>query len=186
MEQKQPSSATPGRTRRRGLVIVNTGDGKGKTTAALGLLFRAWGWDMKVVMFQFIKKTGANYGEHRAARRMGVTLLARGDGFTNRVKDLDRSKSLAQELWGMAREKIAAGPDDMVILDELSYPLRYGWIPVEEVLRVLQERPRWVHVVVTGRDMPQEIIEAADLVTEMRELKHPFREGIKAQKGIEF
>jgi len=159
-----------------GLVIVNTGRGKGKTTAALGVLLRAWGWEMKVVMFQFIKSSRSDRGEHKAAQRMGVEIL-RAD---------QKSKCQAIKLWELAREKIISGSHDIVILDELSYPLRYGWLSVEEVLEVLRHRPKGTHVVITGRNVPEECINFADVVTEMREVKHPLRKGIKAQPGIEF
>ncbi|MEE8598344.1 MAG: cob(I)yrinic acid a,c-diamide adenosyltransferase [Dehalococcoidales bacterium] len=159
-----------------GLVIVNTGKGKGKTTAALGVLLRAWGWEKKVVMFQFIKSSRNEWGEHRAAQQMGVEIL-RAD---------QRGERQAIELWNLAKERIISGSHDIVILDELSYPLRYGWLSVEEVLDVLRHRPKGIHVVITGRDVPQECIDFADLVTEMREVKHPLRKGIKAQPGIEF
>lgn len=169
-----------------GLVIVNTGNGKGKTTAALGLLLRAWGHNMKVVMLQFVKSSTANYGEHRAARRIGVEILAGGAGFTQRGKNAGKNKQLAIELWNVAKEKIKSGFYHMVILDEISYPLRYGWLPVDEVIDILRHRPEKVHVVITGRDVPQELIDFADVVTEVREVKHHLRKGIKAQPGIEF
>lgn len=169
-----------------GLVIVNTGNGKGKTTAALGLLLRAWGHNMKVVMLQFVKSSTANYGEHRAARRIGVEILAGGAGFTWRGKNAEKNKRLTIELWNVAKEKIKSGFYHMVILDEISYPLRYGWLPVDEVIDVLRHRPEKVHVVITGRDVPQELIDFADVVTELREVKHHLRKGIKAQPGIEF
>ena len=172
--------------RATGLVIVNTGNGKGKTTAALGLLLRAWGHNMNVVMLQFVKSSTANYGEHRAARRIGVEILAGGTGFTQRGKNAGRNKHLARELWNVAKEKINSGAYHMVILDEISYPLRYGWLPVEEVIDVLRHRPEKVHVVITGRDVPQELIDFADVATEVREVKHHLRKGIKAQPGIEF
>ncbi len=167
-----------------GLVIVNTGKGKGKTTAALGVLLRAWGWEMKVVMFQFIKSSGSDWGEHRAAQQMGVEIL-RAD-FPRQDKSTQRSKCQAIKLWDLARERIISGSHDIVILDELSYPLRYGWLSVEEVLDVLRHRPKGIHVIITGRNVPQECIDFADVVTEMREVKHPLRKGIKAQPGIEF
>ena len=169
-----------------GLVIVNTGNGKGKTTAALGVLLRAWGWEMKVVMFQFIKSSRSDWGEHRAARRMGVEILAMGTGFSWRDKDTQTSKHQAIKLWDLARERIISRSHDIVILDELSYPLRYGWLTTEEVLDVLRHRPKGIHVVITGRNMPQECIDFADLVTEMRQVKHSLQKGIKAQPGIEF
>ena len=169
-----------------GLVIVNTGQGKGKTTAALGMLLRAWGWGMKVVMLQFIKSAKADWGEHKAARRMGVEILSLGTGFTWKDRNTQMARQRATELWDLAKEKISSGEYDMVILDELSYPFKYGWLSTAEVLEVLRNRPKGLHVVITGRDFPQECIDFADLVTEMREIKHPLRTGIKAQPGIEF
>lgn len=170
----------------KGLIIINTGKGKGKTTAALGLLLRAWGYDMKVVMLQFIKRTTANYGEHRAARKMGLELVAGGAGFTHSAESREANKLLSIELWQTAKEKINSGDYSMVILDELSHPLRYGWLTVAEVVDVLRNRPPLVHIVITGRDVPDELIEMADMVTEMVPVKHHLTKGIKAQPGIEF
>ena len=144
--------------------MVNTGNGKGKTTAALGLLLRAWGHNMKVIMLQFVKSSTADYGEHRAARRIGIEILTRGAGFTRRGKNVDANKKLAIELWDMAREKINSGAYHMVILDEFTYPLRYGWLSIEEIIDVLRHRPVEVHVVITGRDAPQELLDFADVV----------------------
>ena len=172
---------------KKGLVIVNTGEGKGKTTAALGVLFRAWGRDMKVRMFQFLKHTGAQFGEQRAARKLGIPILAYGDGFTWLSKDMDRTQAMALEQWGRCREAILQGDDDVLILDEFTYPMHFGWIPVAEVIDVLKRRPPLMHVIITGRYAPQELIDYADLVTEMKLVKHPYRDqGIKAQPGIEF
>ena len=168
-----------------GLVIVNTGNGKGKTTAALGLLFRAWGHNMKVIMLQFVKKSTSNYGEHRAARKIGVEIIARGAGFTIGGKNEAENRQLALELWNDAREMINSKAYRMVILDEFTYPLKYGWLPLDEVLQTLRKRPSGVHVVITGRDAPQELIDFADVVTEMKEIKHHLKKGIKAQEGIE-
>jgi cob(I)alamin adenosyltransferase len=170
----------------KGLVIVYTGNGKGKTTAALGLMLRAWGRDMKVVMLQFIKHSRANFGEHRAAKRIGLEMVPAGTGFIIREKDKEKGRLAALELWEVAREKIRSGEYRMVILDEFSYPLQFGWITVDEVLQALRDRPAGMHVVITGRDVPQGIIDSADLVTEMKEVKHPYRRGIKAQPGVEF
>jgi len=146
-----------------GLVIVNTGNGKGKTTAALGMLLRGWGWEMKVVVPQFIKRSDADWGEHKAARRMGVEILPLGTGFSWRNKDSQTIKNQALKLWDLAKEKITSGAYDMVILDEISYPLRYGWLSPEEVLEVLRNRPKEVHVVITGQDVSQQCIDFADL-----------------------
>ncbi len=170
----------------KGLVIVNTGNGKGKTTAAMGVLFRAWGRGMKVVMLQFIKHTTANFGEQRAAQKIGVTVRAMGDGFTWRSQNLEQSADLARALWEDAKEVIAAGEYDVVILDEFTYPMHYGWIPVEDVVEVLGSRPEMQHVIITGRHAPDGLVEFADLVTEMNVIKHPYNSGIKAQPGIEF
>ena len=170
----------------KGLVIINTGNGKGKTTAAMGVLFRAWGRDMKVVMLQFIKHTTANFGEQRAAKKIGVTVRAMGDGFTWRSQNLEQSADLARALWEDVKEVIASGEYDVVILDEFTYPMHYGWIPVEDVIEVLKNRPEMQHVIITGRHAPEALVEYADLVTEMKVIKHPYEQGIKAQPGIEF
>jgi cob(I)alamin adenosyltransferase len=174
------------RPERKSLVVVNTGHGKGKTTAALGILFRAWGRGLRVVMLSFIKTKTSNYGEERAARKIGVEIIPMGGGYTWLSKDIEKDKALARECWQLAREKIDSGQYDVVILDEFTYPLSYGWLPMEEVLETLRNRPPGLHVVITGRDAPQELIDFADLVTEMREVKHPYQKGIKAQPGIEF
>ncbi len=171
---------------RQSLVIVYTGEGKGKTTAALGLLLRAWGRGLRVGMFQFIKSTTSNYGETRAAKRLGLELVSLGGGFTWLSKDIDRDRALAEQQWARCREHIASGEFDVVILDEFTYPLAYRWLPVDEVIDFLRQRPAGLHIVITGRDAPSELIDFADLVTEMRELKHPFQRGVKAQAGIDF
>ncbi len=172
--------------RRTSLVVVNTGNGKGKTTAALGVLFRAWGRGLSVCMLQFIKSTTSNYGENRAAKKVGMEIVALGGGFTWLSKDIEKDKALARELWEQCKAKIGSGDYDVVALDEFTYPLAYGWLPVDEVIAFLRRRPARTHVIITGRDAPQELIDFADLVTEMREVKHPFQHGIKAQPGIEF
>ena len=172
---------------KKGLVIVNTGSGKGKTSAALGVLFRAWGRGMNVRMFQFLKNTGARFGEQRAAEKLGIPIQSLGDGFTWLSKDMDRTTALAIEQWGICKEAILSGEDDIIILDEFTYPLHYGWLPVEDVLEVLKQRRPMLHVIITGRYAPQELIDYADLVTEMQVIKHPYKDqGIKAQPGIEF
>ncbi|HWO94283.1 MAG TPA: cob(I)yrinic acid a,c-diamide adenosyltransferase, partial [Dehalococcoidia bacterium] len=160
---------------------------KGKTTAALGLLLRGWGRDWRVCMLQFIKAKTGNYGENKAARKLGVELIPLGDGFTWLSKDIEKDKALARECWELCKQKIASDEYDLVIMDELTYPLVYGWLPTSEVIETLRARPAGLHVVITGRDAPQELIDFADLVTEMREVKHPYRtQGIRAQPGIEF
>ena len=182
MTDEQEDSKAP----RKSLVVVNTGNGKGKTTAALGVLFRAWGRGLNVCMLQFIKSTTSNYGENRAAKKVGIEMISLGGGFTWLSTDIEKDKALARDLWGQCKEKIASGDYDVVALDEFTYPLAYGWLPTDEVIEFLKQRPARTHVIITGRDAPQELIDYADLVTEMREIKHPFQQGIKAQPGIEF
>lgn len=185
--QAQASGTSVKRRRvRNGLVIVNTGDGKGKTTAALGVIFRAWGRDFKIKMFQFIKTTSARFGEHLAAERMEIPIAALEDGCTRRSKDLDASTKLALEQWRRSKQAILQGEEEIVVLDEFTYPMHFGWIPVSDVVETLKRRPDTMHVIITGRYAPQELIDYADLVTEMRSIKHPYHDmGIKAQLGIE-
>ena len=171
---------------RKALVIVLTGQGKGKSTAALGVVLRAWGRGMTTVVLQFVKARTANYGENRAARKLGIEMIPLGEGFTWLSKDIEKDKATARECWELARQKIDSGQYDIVVLDEMTYPMTYGWIAVEEVIDTLRRRPQGLHVIITGRDAPQELIDFADLVTEMREVKHPYQKGIKAQPGIDF
>ena len=172
--------------KRKPLVILYTGNGKGKTTAALGMLLRAWGRGMKVCILSFIKEQTANFGEERAARKLGIELIPLGGGFTWLSKDIEQDKALARRCWELCKEKIASGEYDIVVLDEITYPITYGWLDVDEVIATLRERPKDLHVVITGRDAHEKLIEFADLVTEMREVKHPFTTGIKAQPGVDF
>ncbi len=180
--EEQPEGRVP----RKSLVVVNTGNGKGKTTAALGVLFRAWGRGFHVCMLQFIKSTTSNYGENRAAKKIDMEVISLGGGFTWLSKDIEKDKALARDLWAQCKEKIRSGEYDIVALDEFTYPLAYGWLPTSEVIDFLKQRPARTHVIITGRDAPQELVDYADLVTEMREIKHPFQQGVKAQPGIEF
>jgi cob(I)alamin adenosyltransferase len=174
---------------RRGLVIVNTGDGKGKSTAAFGLALRAHGRGKKVKIFQFMKVPSARFGEHRMFEQLGIPIEGLGDGFSWKSQDLEHSAQLAREGWQRAKAAIMGGEYFMVVLDEFTYPLIYGWMEpaggVEEVVQTLFDRPSHVHVVITGRRCPSEIIELADTVTEMTKIKHAFNAGIPAQRGIE-
>ena len=184
---EKPSRFRKSRRVRHGLVIVNTGEGKGKTTAALGVIFRAWGRDFRVRMFQFIKHTGARFGEHRAAKKLDIPIEAMGDGFTWLSKDMDRTAALAVEQWERCKKAILEGDEDIIVLDEFTYAMHYGWVPASDVVDVLERRRDTLHVIITGRYAPQELIDCADLVTEMKMIKHPYEEqGIKAQQGIEF
>jgi cob(I)alamin adenosyltransferase len=186
-KQKRPGPYhVPPRDRRHGLLIVNTGDGKGKSTAAFGLLLRAWGRGMTVGGFQFVKSAVNLYGEHHAARAMGFDLIPLGDGFTWLSENLSADRRLAEEGWARCRTALAEGRFDVLLLDELTYPLNYGWLDLPQVLADMAVRPAGTHVIITGRDAPTALLEAADLVTEMRVIKHPYRDqGIGAQPGIE-
>lgn len=172
---------------RRGLIIVNTGDGKGKTTAALGTALRAWGRGFKICVIQFIKSETGIWGEVKAAERLGIEWHKLGDGFTWLSKDLDETIALAQNGWRLAQEKIKSGNYDLIVLDEFTYPLHYEWLNSNEVIAWLKEnKPPELHLVITGRNAPDLLIASADLVTEMNAVKHPYDAGIKAQPGIEF
>jgi cob(I)alamin adenosyltransferase len=171
----------------QGLLIVNTGDGKGKTTAALGQAFRAIGHGFRVCFLQFLKGSW-KYGELEAAKRFEdlMEIRALGKGFTWQSEDLNEDIQSARDAWDLAKQVIASGKFKMVVLDELTYLITYGMVPEEDILNTLRNRPPELHVVVTGRDATPGLIELADMVTEMNEIKHPFRNGIKAQRGIEF
>jgi cob(I)alamin adenosyltransferase len=170
---------------RRGLLIINTGHGKGKTTAALGLMMRAHGRGLRTNLFQFIKHTGARFGEHRSLEALGVPYQGLGDGFSWRSRDLDRSREIAREGWTQAREAILSAQWDLVVLDEITYPINWGWLDLREVLEVAAARPAAMHLVLTGRDAPAALVAAADTVTEMVKVKHAFEANVPAQRGIE-
>jgi cob(I)alamin adenosyltransferase len=170
---------------RRGLVIVHTGDGKGKSTAAFGLALRAHGRGKAVKVYQFMKVPSARFGEHRLFEQIGLPIEGLGDGFSWKSRDLEHSAQLARDGWARAAATIAAGEHFLVVLDEVMYPLRYGWIGLDDVLAALRMRPPQVHVVLTGRGAPAELVEAADTVTEMTLVKHHFQAGVPAQRGIE-
>ena len=174
---------------RRGLVIVNTGDGKGKSTAAFGLALRAFGRQhvhgKQVKIFQFMKVPTARFGEHRMFEQIGLPIEGLGDGFSWKSKDLEHSGQLARDGWQKAKAAILDGKHFLVVLDEITYPLIDGWLPLDDVLQTLEHRPRDVHVCLTGRRCPQELIDIADTVTEMTLVKHAFKAGVPAQRGIE-
>jgi cob(I)alamin adenosyltransferase len=172
---------------RKGLLIVNTGDSKGKSTAAFGMLLRAWGRGMRVCVIQFIKAKTGKWGEVKAAQKLGIEWIITGDGFVWLSKDLEETIAHALKGWEIAQQKIASEDYDLIILDEFTYPLQFGWLDTATVLNWLQlHRPPGLHLVITGRSAPDALIQAADLVTEMRPVKHPYEQGIKAQPGIEF
>ncbi len=170
-----------------GLTMLYTGDGKGKTTAALGLVLRAWGHGLRPCVIQFIKEERGRWGETIAAERLGIAWHAMGAGFTFRSSDLEIDRARALAGWRLAQEIIASGDYDLVVLDEFTYPVTYGWLPATEVIDWLREhRPPDLDLVITGRGASPELIAFADLVTEMREIKHPFHRGVRARRGIEF
>ena len=175
------------KTEERGLVIVHTGLGKGKSTAAFGMVLRCIGHGMRVGVVQFVKGAWGT-GERDVLARFPdlVTCRAMGEGFTWDTQDRERDIAAARAAWDMAKAMIANPGYNLVVLDELNIVLRYDYLPLDEVLAVLKAKPPDLHVVVTGRNAKPELIELADLVTEMTLVKHPFRSGVKAQKGIEF
>lgn len=173
--------------KRKGIVIVNTGAGKGKSTAAFGLMMRARGQGLRTCVIQFIKAETGGWGEIKAAQELGVEWHTLGDGFTWKSKDIDKSMAKARHGWKIAQGKITSGNYDLIVLDEFTYLLDFEWIITEEVISWLKEnKPPEMHLVITGRYAPAELIEYADLVTEMTKIKHPFDQGRKGQKGIEF
>jgi cob(I)alamin adenosyltransferase len=171
----------------RGLVIVHTGNGKGKTTAALGMAFRAAGYGYKVLMVQFIKGSW-HYGELDAAKKFEgiLTIRPMGEGFTWETKNPERDREVAQNAFAYGREEALSGKYHMVIFDEINVAVRYHYVDIEQVLDLIDRKPPSLHLVFTGRDAHPALIERADLVTEMKSLKHPFDKGILAQKGVEF
>jgi cob(I)alamin adenosyltransferase len=175
------------KTEERGLLIVHTGKGKGKSTAAFGMVFRAIGHGFKVGVVQFVKGAWGT-GERDVLENFSdlVTIKAMGEGFTWDTQDRQRDLAAARSAWEAAKQMLADPAYKMVLLDELNIVLRYDYLPLDEVLEVLRNKPRDLHVIVTGRNAKDELIEIADLVTEMTEIKHPFRSGVKAQPGIEF
>lgn len=172
---------------KKGLLIVLTGNGKGKTTSALGMAFRAMGHGLKVCVIQFIKGSW-KYGELESAKRFSDVLdfYVMGKGFTWQSENLEEDIKIAREAWDFAKEIISSGKYEMVILDELTYLIKYKMVNEEEIVNFLLNRPDGLTVVVTGRDASRSLIDSADLVTEMVSIKHPYDIGIKAQKGIEY
>ena len=189
MSGSEPRRALPPKPplrRQRSVVLVNTGAGKGKSTAAFGVVLRgvARGWRVSVI--QFVKSDQWKVGEEEVCRRLGVEWARTGDGFSWLSDDLERSAALAGAAWELARETIAAGEHRLVVLDEITYAINWGWIPGAEVARTLRERPERVNVIATGRDAPAELIEVADTVTEMTKVRHAYDKGVRAKRGIDF
>jgi cob(I)alamin adenosyltransferase len=168
------------------LVLVNTGNGKGKSSAAFGVMLRAVARDWKVAVVQFIKGSDWKVGEEKIGRQLGVEWHALGGGFTWDSDDQSADIALAQAAWAQAAALIASGEYNLVILDEVTYLSTWGWVPTEEIVAAIVNRPPHVSLVITGRDAAEEIIAVADTVTEMREIKHAYTAGINAKRGIDF
>ena len=172
---------------KQGIIIVHTGMGKGKTTAAIGLLLRAFGQGLRVCMIQFIKADTGRWGEIKASEVLGFDWYSTGDGFTWQSKDIDESAARAKHGWQLAQEKISSGEYDLIVLDEFTYALHYNWLSVEDIITWLDNnKPKNLNLVFTGRYAPQDLIDYADLVTEMINIKHPYDIGREGQKGIEY
>jgi cob(I)alamin adenosyltransferase len=176
----------PVRRRVDSVVVINTGDGKGKSTAAFGVMGRAWARGWRVGVVQFMKSGDWKVGEQKLAAHLGVDWWTLGDGFTWESTDLDESAAKNIHAWGVARDRLASGDYELVILDELTYVINYGWIAASEVVAGIERRSPKTNVVVTGRDAPPELVELADTVTEMRMVKHAYQQGVRAMKGIEY
>lgn len=172
---------------KRGLVLVNTGDGKGKSTAAFGVILRMLGRQKKVALVQFLKHEGGQWGEIRAMAQLGLDAEKTGDGWTWTSKDMDETQARALHGWEIAKERISSGSYDLVVLDEFTYLLDFGWLDTMEVLNWLQEhKPENLNLIITGRGAPQALIDYADTVTNMTKIKHAYDAGIPARAGIEF
>ena len=175
------------REKRKGVVLVNTGEGKGKSSAAFGVAFRAAGWGMRVCVIQFIKGKWKT-GEQQAAKRFdNIEWHALGDGFTWNTENPEQDIKTSREIWELCKEKVRSRDYDLIVFDEINYCAGYGWISGAEIAEFVRaEKPSWMHLILTGRDAPSELIELADTATEMKKLKHAFDDDIKAEQGIEF
>lgn len=198
MPQGQPSSVpddglTTRQRRNRPLTIVHTGIGKGKSTAAFGLALRAWNQGWPIGVFQFVKSAKWKVGEERALRVLGdsgeggtVAWHKMGEGWSWVQRDIADSEEAAKEGWEQVKRDLAAETYQLYVLDEFAYPIHWGWVDIDEVIRVLNDRPGTQHVIITGRNAPEKLVEAADLVTDMTKVKHPMDAGQKGQRGIEW
>ena len=188
MSHEQPPAEPPPRATRRApsLVLVHTGDGKGKSSSAFGTAMRAIARGWKVAVVQFLKSGDWSVGEEKVGRDLGIDWWSLGDGFTWDSADIDESEAIAREAWKKAKEIIEEGGYGLVVLDEVTYPINWKWLDIDDVIRTLQHRPEATSVILTGRDAPAELIELADTVTEMRKVKHAFDAGIMAKRGIDY
>ncbi|MDX8390131.1 MAG: cob(I)yrinic acid a,c-diamide adenosyltransferase [Mariprofundaceae bacterium] len=175
------------RDKRQGVVLVHTGEGKGKSSSAFGMVFRAAGWGMKVCVIQFIKGKWKT-GEERAAKHFdNIEWHALGDGFTWDTENPEQDIKTSRKIWELCKEKVRSEAFDMIVIDEVNYCASYGWITGKEIAEFIRdEKPKWMHVILTGRDAAPEVIEVADTVTEMKKIKHAYEKGVKAEQGVEF
>ena len=187
-DHETPPTQTPptGNVREQSLVLINTGDGKGKSTAAFGTAMRAVARGWKVVVIQFLKSGDWSVGEEKIGRQIGIEWWVLGDGFTWDSDDMDESQAIAREAWESAKEKIESGQYDLIVLDEVTYPINWGWVDVTDVVLSIESRPEKVNIILTGRDAPEELVEIADTVTEMTKIKHAFDRGVMARRGIDY
>jgi len=184
---RPPTERPPSGDRRESsLVLVNTGDGKGKSTAAFGTAMRAVARGWKVGVIQFLKSGDWSVGEEKIGRQLGIDWWALGDGFTWDSKDMDESEAIAREAWARAKERIASDEYDLLILDEVTYPVNWGWIDNDDLLAAIAARPPRLNLILTGRDAPDDLVEVADTVTEMKKVKHAFDRGVIARRGIDY
>ncbi|WP_047865048.1 cob(I)yrinic acid a,c-diamide adenosyltransferase [Rubrobacter aplysinae] len=173
--------------RERPMLVVNTGHGKGKSTAAFGVMLRGWARGYRIGVYQFVKSGKWKVGEHKAADTLGnIDWFKMGDGWTWTVEDLETSAELAREGWEEVKRRISDETYDMLLLDEFTYPMKFGWVDTQEVVDFLKDRPGFQHVIITGRDAPEELVEISELVSEVGKIKHPMDEGHRGQKGIEW
>ena len=175
-----------GLRRAESLVLLNTGDGKGKSSAAFGVVMRSVARDWRVAVVQFIKSGTWQTGEEKVARRLGVNWWTLGEGFSWDSEDLDEDRATAVEAWRHARSLLEADDHRLVVLDEVTYPVNWGWLDVNEVVTAIRDRSPKVNVVVTGRNAPEQLVAVADTVTEMRNVKHAYEAGLRALKGVDY
>ncbi len=175
------------RERREGITLVHTGEGKGKSSSAFGVVFRAAGWGLKVCVIQLIKGKWKTGESQAAAKFDNIEWHSMGDGFTWDTKDPEQDIKTSRTVWEFAQQKILSEEFDLVVLDEINYCCSYGWFTGAEIAEFIREKkPKWMHLILTGRDAPEEIIEVADTVTSMTKVKHAFDQGILAAQGVEF
>lgn len=187
MTVNPPTTSPPVKLKRApSLVVVHTGDGKGKTSAAMGIALRSLARDWRVLIIQFVKSGSWHSGEEKSLRSLGADWHSMGDGFSWEVDDLDHSAELARHAWEFAKAAITGGTYQLVLLDEVTYPMNWEWIDEKDVVQTILNRPMSVNLVFTGRDAPNSLIEVADTVSEARNIKHAYDAGIRAAKGIDF